>query len=113
MAGAGDFNIWWGLLGLYVREKKLLSLETAIHKMTAFPAERLGLKDRGMIKEGLAADLTLFDPATVNDCADFINPHRYPIGIEYVIVNGRAVVAAGKVTGVGPGKVLRKNNNIF
>ena len=96
------------VLGLYVREKKLLSLETAIHKMTAFPAERLGLYDRGLIKEGLAADLTIFDPASVNDCADFINPHRYPVGIEHVIVNGRAVVAAGKVTGVGPGKVLRK-----
>ena len=96
------------VLGLYVREKKLLSWEKAIHKMTAVPSTRLGLKDRGLVKEGLAADLTIFDPATVQDCADFLHPHRYPAGIEYVFVNGQAVVANGQVTGARPGKVFRK-----
>lgn len=96
------------VLGLYVRDKGLLSLEKAVYKMTGLPAERLGIKDRGLIKEGLAADLVIFNQDTVADRADFNNPHRYPVGIEYVFVNGHAVVAEGKVTGVGPGKVLRK-----
>lgn len=97
------------VLGLYTREKGLLQLETAVHKMTGLPAERLRLKDRGLIKVGMAADLTLFDPNTVSDRADFLHPHRYPAGIYYVIVNGCPVVAEGKLTGAGPGRVLRRN----
>lgn len=97
------------VLGLYVRDKGLLSVEKAVYKMTGLPAERLGIKGRGLLKGGFAADLVIFDQNTVADCADFNNPHRYPIGIEYVFVNGRAVVAEGKVTGVSSGKVLRKH----
>lgn len=97
------------VLGLYTREKGLLRLETAIHKMTGLPAERLRLPDRGLIKVGMAADMTLFDQHTIADRADFLHPHRYPEGIYYVIVNGCPVVADGKMTGAGPGKVLRKN----
>ena len=76
--------------------------------IAGLPAERLGITDRGLIKVGLAADLTLFDPDTVVDSGDFINPHRYPKGIEYVIVNVCPVVANSRLIGIGPGKVLRK-----
>jgi N-acyl-D-amino-acid deacylase len=75
--------------------------------MTALPANRLGLRDRGRIAEGLAADLVVFNPETVRDVATFTEPLRYSEGIEYVMVNGRLVVDAGRVTGARPGLVLR------
>ena len=96
------------ILGRYVREEKLLSLEAAIFKMTGFPAQRLGLIDRGRIAEGMAADLVVFDPHTVIDRATFENPHQYPTGIAHVFVNGEPVVWDGEHTGARPGRVLRR-----
>lgn len=97
------------ILGYYVREKKLMPLETAIHKMTGLSAERLGLKDRGFLKEGYYADITIFDPNIVLDQSTFTDPHQYPIGIPYVIVNGKIAVKNGELTGISNGKVIRKN----
>jgi N-acyl-D-aspartate/D-glutamate deacylase len=95
------------VLGRYVREEKLLSLETAIHKMTAMPAQQLGLARRGLIKQGYAADIVLLNPNTVIDLATFDQPHRYPAGIEAVIVNGQVVLQQGKHSGKKPGRLLR------
>lgn len=95
------------VLGLYVREKKLMPLETAIHKMTGMPAARLRLEGRGRIVRGGFADIVVFDPNTVADRATFEAPHAYPVGIAWVIVNGVVVVRAGEHTNARPGKVLR------
>ncbi len=95
------------ILGRYVREEGLLKLEEAIRKMTSLPAKKLGLKDRGLIKERFAADIVIFDPEEILDLATYKEPHRYPRGIEYVLVNGELVVEKGKHTGRLPGKVLR------
>ncbi|MDH5597803.1 MAG: D-aminoacylase [Cyclobacteriaceae bacterium] len=97
------------VLGYYVRENQLMSLETAIRKMTGLSADRLGLTDRGYIKEGNYADLVLFNPATVLDKSTFENPHQYPEGIPYVIVNGTFAVDDSQWTNAAKGKVLRKN----
>jgi dihydroorotase/N-acyl-D-amino-acid deacylase len=97
------------VLGVYVREKQILPLEEAVRKMTSLPARRLGLKDRGTIAEGNVADITIFDPKTVNEQGTWTNPHQYPVGIPFVIVNGIAVVDSGKFTERRPGKVLRRN----
>jgi len=94
------------VLGVYAREEKLLSLETAVHKMTGLCAARLGLADRGLIRPGAAADVTVFDPATVKDEATYADPHRYPSGIPYVIVNGAVVVDGGRFTAAGTGRIL-------
>ena len=94
------------ILGNYVREDGLLSLEEAIRKMTSAPANRLGLSDRGLIREGMIADLTVFNPATVKDKATFEKPHQYPEGIDYVIVNGQLAVSGGEWTGIRAGRVL-------
>jgi N-acyl-D-aspartate/D-glutamate deacylase len=96
------------VLGVYVREKGVLTLPEAVRKMTSMPAARLGLRDRGRIAEGLVADVTVFDPATVRDRATFTAPHQYPEGIPYVIVNGVPVVDGGTFTANRPGKVLRR-----
>ncbi len=96
------------VLGRYVREDAVMPLETAVHKMTGFPARRLGLRDRGLIREGLAADLVVFDPNAVMDRATFEDPHQYPDGIAHVFVNGVAVIADGKHTGARPGRALRR-----
>ena len=98
------------VLGRYVREgPSALTLETAVHKMTGFPARRLGLRDRGVIDEGMAADLVVFDPETVVDNATFEEPHRYPEGIPHVLVAGEPVVLNGRHTGARPGRVLRRS----
>lgn len=94
------------VLGEYARDRGLFSLETAVHKMTGMPAQRLGLKDRGLLRPGAAADVTVFDPATVRDEATYADPHRYPVGIPYVIVNGAVVVDAGRMNAAGTGRVL-------
>jgi N-acyl-D-aspartate/D-glutamate deacylase len=78
--------------------------------MTGLPALRLGLGDRGHLKPGLAADITIFDPAKVIDVADFVNPHQYAKGVEYVFVNGSLAVASGRLTGDMAGRVLRKRS---
>ncbi|MGH7451022.1 MAG: amidohydrolase family protein, partial [bacterium] len=94
------------VLGKYVREKKLLSIEEAIRKMTSLPAQTFGFWDRGLLREGLAADLVIFDAQSVSDRATFENPHQYAAGIRYVLVNGKMVVSEGKHTGARAGKIL-------
>ncbi|MBA7667623.1 D-aminoacylase [subsurface metagenome] len=96
------------VLGKYVREENLLTLEAAIRKMTSLPAGKIGLENRGIIKEGFWADVVIFDPTTIRDEATFADPHQYPEGIHYVMVNGAVVADHGRVTGVRPGKVLRR-----
>lgn len=96
------------LLGRYARDKGVLSLEEAIHRMTGMPAKRLGLPDRGVIREEAWADLVIFDAERIHDTAAFTDPHRYPEGIEHVLVNGRFVVRDGQPTGDLPGRVLRR-----
>lgn len=103
--GAGTFP---RVLGLYVREKHWLTLPEAIRKMTSLPAQRLGWKDRGVIREGAIADLVLFNPDTVIDRSTFANPFELPTGIEKVFVNGELVWDSGKPTGARPGRVLPK-----
>lgn len=95
------------ILGKYVREEKTLRLEEAVRKMTSLPAMRLGLQDRGLVREGMWADLVLFDADEIADVATYTDPHQYAKGILRVLVNGVAVVKDGKHTGKRPGKVLR------
>ncbi len=95
------------ILGNYVREKKLFSLEEGIYKMTGLPAQILGLPDRGIIKEGKVADIVIFDPETIRDNATYENGTQFPDGIDYVIVNGEITIANGKHLGVLNGKVLK------
>ncbi len=95
------------ILRKYVREEKRLSLEDAIRKFSALPAQRMRLTDRGVLKAGMWADVVVFDPATVRDLATFENPNQLSQGMEYVLVNGVAVIDQGKQTGALPGKVLR------
>jgi N-acyl-D-amino-acid deacylase len=93
-------------LGYYVRERKLLTLPEAIKKVTSKPAAKLGLIDRGSLKQGNFADIVIFDPKTIADKATFIEPHQYPVGIDYVLVNGTTVIDHGKHTEKLSGKVL-------
>jgi len=95
------------ILRKYVREDKVLTLEDAIRKMSALPAQRLRLTDRGVLKAGMWADIVIFDPATVRDLATFDNPNQLSEGMDYVLVNGVPVIDHGKMTGALPGKVLR------
>jgi N-acyl-D-amino-acid deacylase len=96
------------VLGEFVRERALLGLEEAVRKMTSAPAARLGLSDRGLLRDGMKADVVVFDPATVRSNATYDEPRRYPDGIEHVIVNGVTVVSDGRHTGATPGRVLRR-----
>ncbi|NND07711.1 MAG: D-aminoacylase [Saprospiraceae bacterium] len=96
------------VLGHYVRERAILDLPTAIRKMTDQPARALELTDRGQIRTGYWADITIFDPSTIKDLATFKEPHAYPEGIEYVIVNGTIVVNRGQLQDARGGKILRK-----
>jgi N-acyl-D-amino-acid deacylase len=109
-----------GVLERYVRDTPLLTLQEAIRKMTSFPAQRLGLRNRGVLREGAWADIVIFDLERIHDCATnlyphaypFENyPHRYPQGIDYVFVNGELVVDGEQHTGALPGQVLRHNFN--
>ena len=93
-------------LGKYVRETGTLNWESAIKKMTSLPAGRLGLKDRGILRKGMKADIVVFDPDEIIDTATFDDPHQFPVGIEYVLVNGEIVADHGRHTGALPGKVL-------
>ena len=95
------------ILAKYVREEKVLTLEDAIRKFSALPAQRMRLTDRGVLKAGMWADVVIFDPATVRDRATFDNPNQLSEGMEYVLVNGVPVIDQGKMTGALPGKVLR------
>ena len=111
LAEPGSHPRGWGsaarILGHYVREKKLLSLEEAVRKMTSLPASRAGLQARGILRPGMKADLVLFDPETVGTRATYTDPNHYADGIPYVAVNGQLVVDGGKLTAARPGVVLR------
>jgi len=95
------------VLGRYVRELKLISLEDAIRKMTSLPAQTFGFRDRGLIREGFAADLVIFDENTIMDQATFDKPHQFPVGIGFVIVNGAPVFENNQMTAARPGVALR------
>ncbi|TFG08614.1 MAG: D-aminoacylase [Promethearchaeota archaeon] len=96
------------ILGRYVREKNVLTIENAIRKMTSFPAQKLGLKDRGLLREGMWADIVIFNPTKIIDKATYENPHQFPEGIPHVIVNGVLVVEDNKQSRKRPGKILRR-----
>jgi N-acyl-D-amino-acid deacylase len=102
-----NFGTFPRVLGKYVREEHVLSLEEAVHKMSGLTAKQMHISDRGLIKEGFAADLVIFDPATVADRATFTDPFQYPVGISTVVVNGRVVLDNGRHTGQKPGVVIR------
>jgi N-acyl-D-amino-acid deacylase len=95
------------VLRKYVREEHRLTLEEAIRKFSALPAARMRLIDRGVLKRGMWADLVVFDPATIADRSTFSSPNQLASGMHWVLVNGVAVIAEGKMTGAKPGKVLR------
>ncbi|MBE9506101.1 MAG: amidohydrolase family protein, partial [Chloroflexi bacterium] len=96
------------VLGQIVRDERIMSLEQAIRKMTSFPAQRFGLRDRGLIREGMKADLVVFDPETVSGVATYAKPRQFPLGIEYVFVNGQLVIEQGRHTGALPGVPIRR-----
>ena len=103
----------WGsfprVLGKYVRDEKLMSMEEAIRRFTSRPAARVGITDRGILRPGFKADITVFNPATVRDVSTFEDPTHYSLGIEHVLVNGRAVVSNGKITNERPGEPIRRH----
>jgi N-acyl-D-amino-acid deacylase len=111
LAGAKSHPRGWGtyprILGRYVREEHLLTLAEAIHKMTGLPAARVGLRARGLLRERMYADVTIFDPQQVIDRATFEMPNQHPEGIKYVIINGRISVDDGKRTLTLAGRVIR------
>jgi dihydroorotase/N-acyl-D-amino-acid deacylase len=94
------------VLGVYVREKKILGLEDAIRKMSGFPAARLGLTDRGLLRPGMKADIAIFDPGRVRDMATYEKPHQYAEGFSHVVINGQIVFEKGEMTSARPGRVL-------
>ena len=102
---------WYGtfprVLGRYVRDEGAQTLPEAVRKMTSMNAEKINIRDRGLIREGFWADVAIFDPEKVIDRATFDSPHQYPEGIPYVIVNGVVVLDDGNHTGALPGKVIR------
>lgn len=95
------------VLGHYVREERIMPLETAIHKMTGLPARKIQVEDRGVIRPGAFADLVAFDPSTIRDTATFDDPHQYPRGIDLVVVNGAVTVREGAMTGTLAGRPVR------
>jgi len=101
------FGTFPRILAEYVREEHTMRLEEAVRKMTSLAASRVGIMDRGILRPGMMADITLFDPATIQDVATYNNPLRYSIGVKYVFVNGRPVVLDGKITDERPGRALR------
>jgi N-acyl-D-amino-acid deacylase len=99
------------VLARYVRDRKVLTLEDAVRKMSGYPAERLRLLDRGLLRPGMKADIVIFDPANVQDKADFANPHQYAEGFREVIVNGEVVISGGELTKARPGRIIRHRTN--
>ena len=102
------FGSFARVLGDYVREERLLSMPDAIRRMTSFPATRFGLAGRGTLVDGQAADIVVFDPATVRAQATWEQPRATPVGISHVVVNGTLVVDEGRLTGATPGRALRR-----
>jgi N-acyl-D-amino-acid deacylase len=94
------------VLSKYVREEKIISLEDAVRRMTSLPAQKFGLRDRGLIREGMAADIVIFDEKEVKDVSTYDKPHAYSTGFRYILVNGIAVVEEGKHNGMRSGKAL-------
>ena len=94
------------LLGRYVRDEKLISLQEAVRRLSGLPATTLGLDRRGFLKEGMFADVVIFDPATIADAATFERPHQYSVGVRHVLVNGVAVLKDGEHTGATPGRAV-------
>jgi len=92
----------------YVNEERILTLEDAIRRMTSMPAARIGIQDRGIIREGMRADITVFDAVRIKDLATYEKPHAYPVGIEHVIVNGAMTIENCEHTGALNGEILRK-----
>ena len=111
LAGSKSHPRGWGsfprILGKYVREEHLLTLEEAIRKMTSKAASRVHLNDRGILRPGMLADITVFDPVTIRDLSTFEDPKHYSIGVKHVFVNGKRVVADSKITSERPGRPLR------
>ena len=112
LLGAGhphprNYGTFPRVLGHYARDEKVLTLEDAVRRMTSLGAQRLGLKDRGLLREGYWADIVVFDPNRINDKATFATPKQYPEGINYVLVNGHVVIDRGNHTGERPGMALR------
>jgi len=105
-ANLGTYGTFPRVLGRYAREWGVFSMEVAVQKITSMPAQRMGITDRGLLRPGLYADITVFDPNTVIDRETFENSHVFPAGIEYVMVNGQLVVERGTQHDVRPGKVL-------
>ena len=103
----GSFGWTARLLGYYVREEGLLPIQEAIRKITGFPAQKFGLKDRGLLREGMAADIVVFDPDVITETGTIDFPNRYPTGIEYVFVNGRLAIEKGEYTGGTHGRLIR------
>jgi N-acyl-D-aspartate/D-glutamate deacylase len=103
-----NFGTFPRVLGVYVREEKLLTLEDAVRKMTSLNAAKIGLKDRGLVRVGGFADLVVFDAGLVKDRSTYTEPFQYPVGIDYVAVNGQLVLDRGEPTGARPGRALRK-----
>lgn len=103
--GYGTFS---RVIRKYVNEKLVFSIEEAIYKMTGFPAQKLRLKNRGILKEGFFADITIFDQKSIKEKATFTNPHNYSVGIKNVIVNGKLTIDDGKHTDVMNGEILKK-----
>lgn len=97
------------VLGVYVREQQVIPLEEAVRKMSGFPAARLKIWDRGLLRPGMKADVVVFDPNTVGDRATFDQPHQYSVGFREVIVNGKLVLHEDKVTTERPGRVLTRS----
>ena len=101
-----DYGTFVRVLAVYVRERKLLTLEEAVRKMSSFPAQRLGLRGRGSIRSGMKADLVVFDPARVRDATTFDKPHQYAEGVPLVVVNGEVVFENNAMTPARPGRVF-------
>ncbi len=96
------------VLAKYVREEQVVSLQEGVRKMTSLPAQKLGLRDRGVLREGAWADIVVFDPATIADKATFAEPAQYPVGIDHVLINGSVAVRQGQYTGALEGRTLRR-----
>jgi N-acyl-D-amino-acid deacylase len=111
LAGSKSHPRGWGsfprILGRYVRDEHVLPIEEAIRRFTSRPAWRVGITDRGILKPGMKADITIFNPSTIRDRATFENPSQYSEGVPFVLVNGQAVVDSGKITEARPGQVIR------
>jgi N-acyl-D-aspartate/D-glutamate deacylase len=101
------FGTFSRVLAEYVRKERTMTLEEAIRKMTSLAASRVGITDRGILRPGMMADITVFDPSSIQDVATYNDPLRYSVGVKYVFVNGKPVVADGRITDERPGRALR------